>query len=223
MQAVGERPELYQLMGLLFRQEPTRKTGIVLAGLLVGDYFPLERVDVSGEMGELASSLATSRRQLIETLSARGEEAFAEALGREYYELFFDPAGIKVSLWESSYVNDDQMLFQAPNWQTKESYRSHGFELANANFPGDHLSTELNFLHLLCERETGLGWPEAPSTGELGRILDDHLDFLNEHPLSWLPALCRGLEDSRSTIYLALAGMTLDACRLDAELVRRGR
>lgn len=217
-----ERVEFYQLMSLIFRQELTQEACTVLFEVLTGDYFPLEGVDGLDTLKELSSSIAARRSRLVGSLAAVGREAGAQSLREEYYELFFNPAELRVSPWESSYANDDQLLFQESNGQVKRCYRAYGLEVSNGNFPGDHISTELDFLRLLAERERALGWPDAPVGHDLARVLDDHRHFIEDHPARWLPQLCRRLEGQRSAYYLPLAQMTLDACYLDEALINHG-
>lgn len=110
-----ERVEFYQLMSLIFRQELTQEACTVLFEVLTGDYFPLEGVDGLDTLKELSSSIAARRSRLVGSLAAVGREAGAQSLREEYYELFFNPAELRVSPWESSYANDDQLLFQESN------------------------------------------------------------------------------------------------------------
>lgn len=63
----------------------------------------------------------------------------------------------------------------------------------------DHISTELEFLSILCGREAA-AW-EAGDTRGVRRVQDRQRRFMEKHPSNWLPAFCRALKERDGGIF----------------------
>lgn len=199
-----EKEEFYSFMSMVFMDSPSNAFCTTLWGMLNDDYFPL--ADNNIELHALCVSL---REKLRET----NLEEFIQALSQEYYNLFFEPGGINVSPWQSSYTNKEQLLFQETDGQAKAMYRRYGYKVEDNHLPGDHIAIELDFLSKLSSRE--LKNIDSVIQGGNKQLLSDIQNFICKHILSWIDEFIDSLKDNASVYYLLFASMVKIVCEED--------
>ena len=170
-----QKIEFYNLMSMVFMKEPGEDFCNVLWQMLKEDYFPL---------AENRPDIHTFHEQLRKHLSETTSADFAKTMKQEYYELFFDQYGIKASPWQSSYTNRDNLLYQAPDYETKAFYHRYGYEVSNNHLPGDHISIELDFLKRLSKKE--LNFIDTDKLNENTAVFSDNLEFVKKYLLDWI-------------------------------------
>lgn len=92
--------------------------------------------------------------------------------------------------YESVYREESGRVFGETTADVQKNYRRFGFDLSDGlkNEPPDHLSFELEFMHLLCHQEAEAR--ERNDEDEALRLLKAQKEFTEEHLLTWLPELC---------------------------------
>ena len=114
-------------------------------------------------------------------------------LHQEFHSLFLVPTEGCVFPYESCY-RDRQgdrpgRLMGKAALEVQELYRRAGFTLAaEASELPDHAGLEFSFLQVLAEKEAA-AWREGAEE-QAWRWRHLHTEFLNAHPVQWLPALC---------------------------------
>ena len=199
-----EKEEFYSFMSMVFMDSPSNAFCTTLWGMLNENYFPL--VDNNIELQALYLSL---REKLKET----SLEEFTQTLSQEYYNLFFDPCGINVSPWQSSYTNKEQLLFQETDGQAKAIYRRYGYKVEDNHLPGDHIAIELDFLSKLSSRE--LKNIDSVIQGGNELLLSDIQNFICKHILAWIDEFVDLLKVNGSVYYLLFASMVKIVCEED--------
>ena len=204
-----QKIEFYNLMSMVFMKEPGEDFCNILWEMLKEDYFPLtnQRPDIH-----------TFHEQIRDYLSETTSADFAKAMKQEYYDLFFDPYGIKASPWQSSYTNRDNLLYQAPDYETKAFYRRYGYEVSNNHLPGDHISIELDFLKRLAEKELEIA--DTAKLNENTAVFSDNLEFVKKYLLDWIDDFMKNLSLSGSVYYLLFASMAKAAGELDKKILQ---
>jgi TorA maturation chaperone TorD len=140
-----------------------------------------------------------------------------ESLRATYVSLFVAPVPrLRCPLLASAYVED---AGGAP-WllvELERAYARAGVQPSGAAEPADHLATELEFLALLCERESR-AWEGGSPAG--AAILEGwQREFLG-HMRAWLPALASRLsEESPGSPYQALVEALMAYVGYDHDLV----
>ena len=199
-----QKAEFYELLSLTFMDRPSKAFSETLLKVLNEEYFPLL---------EYSEGLEKIKASFNKKLNLMDDSDFAEKLDAEYYDLFFDPHGIKVSPWHSSYTNREHLLFQKPDFDTKKIYLKYGYKVTNNHLPGDHIAIELDFLKRITEREI-----KSQAENELEKfaaLQKDNAEFIEEHILTWIDDFIESLRQCKSEYYLLFASMIKVACELD--------
>lgn len=199
-----QKAEIYELLSLTFMDRPSKAFSEALSTILNEEYFPLR--EYSNDLEELKANLA-------EKLNAIDDVEFAVKFDAEYYDLFFDPHGIKVSPWHSSYTNREHLLFQKPDFDTKKTYLKYGYKVTDNHLPGDHIAIELDFLKRITDRE--IKSQAENELEKLAALLKDNAEFIEEHVLTWIDDFIESLRQCKSEYYLLFASMIKVACELD--------
>jgi putative dimethyl sulfoxide reductase chaperone len=132
----------------------------------------------------------------------------------EFYRLFVGPETIIAPPWESVYRSKEGLLFEETTYQVRENYHEFGLRFVQENNePDDHIAIELEFiLHLngLCL--------VASNDGQLDKLLDHQIQFLEQHMNQWIPAFCEKiLNQTDSLLYKGAALLLRDFTRSDYE------
>lgn len=110
-----------------------------------------------------------------------------EDLHWDYTRMFIGPYELKAPLWESAYLNKDQLLFQQETIVVRQAYLKYQFLPANFGAEADdHLGLELDFLYQL-NRLVKKGLREG-NTDKVKDIIHDQIAFLDNHLLRWIPS-----------------------------------
>lgn len=148
-----------------------------------------------------------------------GPNSLARLAG-EYTKLFEGPAKLPVSLWESTYVCGESLLFQENTLAVREAYLKEGFRAAGyPHEADDHLATELNFAAALADRAARAY--EFEDIELLKKTLAAHSRFLEEHLLVWVRGFSDRLNevDGVSSFYPSFAALAALVCERDAEII----
>jgi putative dimethyl sulfoxide reductase chaperone len=109
-----------------------------------------------------------------------------EELHWDYTRMFIGPYELPVHIWESSYLNKDQLLFQEETLIVRRLYLENCFEpIHQGREADDHLGLELDFMYHLSQIVSELA--NENKEAELKKMLADQAYFLQEHLLKWTP------------------------------------
>ncbi|HEY2421007.1 MAG TPA: molecular chaperone TorD family protein [Neobacillus sp.] len=109
-----------------------------------------------------------------------------EELHWDYTRMFIGPYELPVHIWESSYVNKDQLLFQEETLLVRRLYLENCFESPHyGREADDHLGLELDYMYHLNIIANDLA--KEDKVGQLNKIVADQDYFLQEHLLKWTP------------------------------------
>lgn len=116
----------------------------------------------------------------------------------DYTRLFIGPYELPAPPWESAYLNDDRLLFQAETLNVRRAYLKYSFLPKDFGHEADdHLGLELDFMFQLTQ--LALFELEKENVSEYLQILHDQKAFLEEHLLKWVPALSEKVVESAHT------------------------
>lgn len=106
----------------------------------------------------------------------------------EYTRLFIGPGKVLAPLWESAYMNEEQLLFQEETLKVRWAYLKYSLATQNIGAEADdHLGLELDFLYQL--NTIMKSHQEKEHTKEMNQVIHDQIIFLDEHLLKWVPHL----------------------------------
>ncbi|MDP2954201.1 MAG: molecular chaperone TorD family protein [Chloroflexota bacterium] len=159
-------------------------------------------------------------RKLDSWLKGQGSELTKEvltALEVEFTRLFrgLHPLESPPPPYESVY-GDGGLLYGPSTLQVARTYRRFRLKGKN-NEPPDHIALELDFMRFLCQKEA-----LARRKGEEARDwLQEEGAFLEEHLVTWVPALCRKIRGSDTMgFYSGLADVTEGWLSCDRRIIR---
>lgn len=161
------------------------------------------------EQGELGDYFASLEAKGLE--DARGEAA------SEFAALLLNMSANPVITYESVYTSDEGLMMQDARDAVVAQYRACGFALDKSTaLPEDHVSFELEFMALLCEREAAC--EQALDAAELGRVRAREKRFLEDHILVWVPDFCHDLHaKARCGLYRGIAQALLQFLAFERE------
>jgi TorA maturation chaperone TorD len=173
---------------------------------------------------QTGSKLKEAGRLLVEfakqskDLEGEKKEDLLTDLAAEYASLFLNMGPKPVHLVESVYLSRDHLLYQQSYHEIIQAYKSLGYEKEKGfREPEDHVAVEFDFMSNLCK------WSSRTlDSGEIEKgitYLNLQTEFLRDHLIRWVPALCRKLEKmAASNFYKGLAYFTDGFVALDAEV-----
>ncbi len=193
MKLVQARGKLYEFMSAQFAGPPDAEMLALLADWAneqvasegVGEWLSPEMNDALAAVGAFLGSA-----------SGASWESLSEQVAIEYTRLF---RGIKKEYsppppYESVYREEDGRVFGELTTVVRNRYRRHRFDVASGltSEPSDHISLELEFMHLLCTREAEALAARDDEAASVVRLAQR--EFLEEHLLAWTPSLCQEVE-----------------------------
>lgn len=192
-----DRASIYRLFSGLLMQEPSAEFLAQAAKLAPA---------IQGELGEYFTTLN----------GCDIERARADAAS-DFAALLLNMSPNPVIAYESVYTSEEGLLMQDARDDVRAQYRACGFTLDEGlSLPEDHLSFELEFMALLCEREASC--EDALDAQELDKTRAAEQRFLGEHLLVWTPDFCRNLhERARCGLYRGLASSLSQFLSLERE------
>lgn len=159
-------------------------------------------------------------RKLDFWLKGQGSELTKEvltALGVEFTRLFrgLHPLESPPPPYESVY-GDGGLLYGPSTMEVARTYRRFRLEGKN-NEPPDHIALELDFMRFLCQKEAQAQQGREEAKG----WLREEGAFLEEHLVTWVPALCRNIRGSDTMgFYSGLADVTEGWLSCDRRIIR---
>lgn len=195
---LANRAYVYTFLKNGFYIEPTSE---YIEMLKVNDHledfpFMMENVYIENGVNKLKRSLKKISAENIE---------FLDDLRSDYTRMFIGPNDLPAPPWESSYLNEDKLLFQEETLQVRKSYLKYKY--LNKNYPheaDDHIALELDFMARLSLKTIEL--EEARDILDVVEILRDQQLFLENHLIKWVPEFTDNIEQSAKTDYfVALA------------------
>ena len=152
----------------------------------------------------------------LEKFIAEADESMLDELAADYAKVFLaagEYQGKGAFPYESVYTSKKHLVMQDAWEQVKGIYAAHHLALADAptELMEDHIAIELQYMAELCAR--------AADSAE-GGILKEQQEFLQQHLLNWVPALCEDMEKyARTELYKAIAKLTAGFLELDAAML----
>lgn len=145
----------------------------------------------------------------------RDLEGSEDALRRDHEALFVTSTGRYVAPFESAHGTRSMKKrrpfgrLRGPRWRAfRERYAAYGFALVSAQIELDHIGAELSFQATLCDAEAAAWLAGDDDAVETARA--DQARFLDEHLLSWLPALHEQIKAAaESAFYPAVSALSL--------------
>ncbi|WP_026198883.1 TorD/DmsD family molecular chaperone [Desulfitobacterium hafniense] len=172
-----------------------------------GDNFPLLAAN-----SHMESGLA----ELAKLSEKFGKSPLAiQEVQLEYTTLFLGPGLPKAPPWESIYRTQEKRLFGEPTYEVREVMARNGFEGKGKNRqPEDHMGLELILLSAMAETLN------TRSGSELALALREQLDFIVNHPLTWIADLHSDAAKHGDTgFYAALIKLIWGVLLWDKELL----
>ena len=197
------RSEIYGLLAVVFREEPTEAFIKELRG-----------PRLSGAFSELQVDLG-------ETFYNDPESRVEEALALEFTRLFIGP-GHHISAHESVFTKADSGaggLWGAKTVEVKKFIETTGldYEIGFTGIP-DHISVELEFMQKLTAWEADKWMQEDRSSAEY--CLSVQRMFLEQHLLRWLPQFCDEVMDQAELpFYQAIADLAKTYIEFERESI----
>jgi TorA maturation chaperone TorD len=188
------RQSYYEVLGALFRKEPSSELLRQLAG----------------EMG----ARAQAARNLHPLLGAGWEaierfvadtppDQLAEDVAEEFVQLFIGPLGAAVNPYESFYLTG--RLLDHPLADVRTFLKSTGIEkLDDYPEPEDFLAVELEVMRWLISKQRAEADP-----GDERQWIELQAEFLKEHILIWGPACAKDIERAESAKFYRSAAKIL--------------
>src|SRR3989339_1175084 len=180
-QIASSRARIYGMLSAIYSGLPGER----MVKLFLVWYSPEQ---VTGEV--LPPGMAQGFKKIYGWLEKHGGEPSACALlETEFTRLFrgLDREKSPPPPYESVYL--DRGLLYGPSTQdVAERYRCYQIAGKNGE-PPDHISLELDFMRLLCEKEA-LAWQTGESADPL---VAEEKKFLEEHLARWLPEFCEAV------------------------------
>jgi len=142
-------------------------------------------------------------RQALEALSAPLHAEQLDELAADYAAIYLNH-DYNASPYESVWLDEENLVMQAPMFQVREFYRRHGLGVADwRNRADDHLVIELLFIARLLQSAL-MQHDQANALGDAARFMDEHL-------LRWLPRFGERVAKRCVTPFYAAAGWLTSA------------
>lgn len=202
------RAKLYQLLAAVYMRSPDAAFLKLLAGWVSSS------VRTEGAPQLLSERMRHSLVMLDSYFKEKQQDSWnelVEALSVEFTRLFrgVKPEYSPLPPYESVYREEGGRVFSELSVEVRQEYRRFGLDLINGlnGEPPDHISFELEFMHLLCRREAE-AW-EKDDEDEALRLISAEKEFLEEHLTTWLPKLCDNIRAfDRLGFFRGLADVT---------------
>lgn len=184
----------YDMLRRVFLEEPTKE---LIAQFEIGilDFFPFKE-----ENTELKNGIA----QVNHYFKSFDMDQNFEELHWDYTRMFIGPYELPVHIWESSYMNENRLLFQEETLFVRRLYLENCFESRNAREADDHLGLELDYMYQLSNIANESA--KEGNIAKLNKIIADQNFFLQEHLLKWTPLFGKEvIKHSHTDFYKGMA------------------
>jgi|ERR1051325_3388009 TorA maturation chaperone TorD len=200
------RQSYYQVLGALFRKEPSRELLQQLAGGI------REPTHAARNLHPLLGAGWEAMERFVADTPV---DQLAEAVAGEYVELFIGPLVAPVNPYESFYLTG--RLLDRPLADVRTFLKSTGIEkLDDYPEPEDFLAVELEVMRWLISKQRAEADP-----GDERQWIELQARFLKEHLLIWAPACAKDIERAESAkFYRSLAKMLQGFLELELDFFR---
>jgi TorA maturation chaperone TorD len=202
--AAQERSNIYGLLSLIYRQEPT-------SALIQQMKDPVFR-----------ECMASAGIKLDEEFLGQPEEKLIEDLAVEYTRLFLGP-GKHISPHESvHHARDDGdwgKLWGKSTVEVKKFIETAGLEY-KSEYSGlpDHISVELEFMQEVTKRETQ-AWKEKDRGGAI-YCLKMEKKFIDEHLEKWIPLFCdKIISEAKFSFYREMSRLAKSFIEFESKII----
>ncbi len=200
------RAKLYQLLATVYARPSDRDFLKLLAGWVASQ--------TEGPSQSLPEQMKHGLATLAAFFKRIGQDSWEEleeTTSVEFTKLFrgVKPLYSPPPPYESVYREEGGRVFGKLSAEVQQEYRRFGLDLVSEvhGEPPDHLSFELEFLHLLCGQEAE-AWQGDDEDEALGLLWAEKW-FLEEHLLTWLPKVCGKIREfDRLGFFRCLADLT---------------
>lgn len=212
MDAVGILMDLrifaYSFLKRIYFVEPSQEFFRIAKLEKVIDSFPFADENQQIAKGKALVSDYLKQRDILQ------EEEF-QKLHWDFTKMFIGPDELIAPPWESSYMNEDKLLFQKETLEVRYCYLKYGY--IPKNFPreaDDHIGLELDFMYQL--NELAKKQFNQGNIAQMQEILQEQLLFLQNHLTQWVPQLTENIikgadtDFYRGTAYMLAGLIALD-------------
>lgn len=149
-----------------------------------------------------------------------GDAESIRELAEDYQCLYVGPQALRAPLWESVYRDPEHILFGNDTLLVRDFYATHGLvSIQKNNQPEDHISVELEFMHLLAARAVE-ELKHTDDKGNFDTLLETQRSFLENHLLLWAPqSFTLQLQHAKTAFYAAAAQLIIDFLPYDMDLL----
>lgn len=190
----------YDFLRRTFLMEPTKDFLVFVKNSMIAPDFPL-----ASESGMILEGV----QQIKDYLSKNDiqSETVCNDLHWEYTRLFIGPYQLPSPPWESTYLNEERLLFQKETLAVRKAYLKYSFlPVEFGHEADDHLGLELDFMFRLSE----LCLEDNDQNGvDLRQLLIDQKSFLEEHLLQWVPKFSQDMIQHAETDFYQRMGKIL--------------
>ncbi|MDR7544335.1 MAG: molecular chaperone TorD family protein [Armatimonadota bacterium] len=169
-------------------------------------------------VAQAARSASQDAAAALEALGRACAETGGDALRAEYYRVFGHRVGGDCPLYEAQYVPGGIFPQAQCLADVAGFYRAFGLQVGDAvRERPDHISLELEFMHVLAYREAYARQHHGPD--HVALLADAQRAFLRDHLGRWVPALSRLVGNTAGDPYRALAAALAAWVAADAAAV----
>lgn len=204
-----DRAHVYITLAGVFRTPEPRRLEMLRSQHLPALCEAVGRLGAEGDLVEVTDDLA----RLM-------DKASVEELEQSYHDTFEASGGLRCAPHETSHAADSPQEALVKTFQLADIagfYRAFGVEIAPETERVDHISAELEFMHLLAVKEALAEAQENLEGVEICR--DAARSFLRDHLGRWYPKFCSRLREAAAGPVYAAAGQLLERF-LDLEASR---
>lgn len=206
---IGNREELYLLLGRLFKLEVDQPLIDKLAVLR----FPQD----SGN-----NDLDEGFRTLENYLQHLGPDPIND-LAVDYARVFLGAGiyeGVVAYPFESVYTSPEKLIMQEAWVDVVDIFRAHGLDKSSSiDFPEDHIALECEFMAYLCHQIQ-----QTIAEGDwaaINQAIETQKSFLQNHLANWVAGFCDDIQKCSSTdFYKAVGKIALGFITMDLDIIQ---
>ena len=202
------RARIYRLLATVYVKPPDLDFLRVISG------WASSLTETEESLGMLPAQMRRgldTLRSFFEKVEEDSWENLEETISIEFTMLFrgVNRRHSPLPPYESLYRDEARRTFGDLTVEVHDQYRRFGLDLTNSlqGEPPDHISFELEFMSILCNRETE-AW-QKDDQDQASQLLLAEREFLREHLMTWLPKFCAKVRESdRLGLFSGLAELT---------------
>jgi Uncharacterized component of anaerobic dehydrogenases len=199
----------YDFLRRTFLMEPTKDFLVFVKNSMITPDFPL------ASESEMILEGVQQIKNYLSKNDVQSETVYND-LHWEYTRLFIGPYQLPSPPWESTYLNEERLLFQKETLAVRKAYLKYSFlPVEFGHEADDHLGLELDFMFRLSE----LGLEDIDqNSANLKQLLMDQKSFLEEHLLQWVPKFSKDMiQHAETDFYRGMGKILQGFLTLDLE------